>query len=125
MIHLRTKGLAVAACTTLAVIGGSARLAAADPVTVVHLDEPDVVNTIPFVGCDGAPVTTTFTGWLRATMVIQPGGSTNLTLKTREVATWEQDGVDYTADVVFNLHDTVHVGDVTTVVTNGVGQGSD
>src|SRR5262249_42495284 len=113
MINLSSKRLIIAACTTLAAIGSSAPVARADEPSVIRMYEPEIVNTIPFGGCGGEPVVTTFTGWLRAAMVIHPDGSTNLTLKTRELATWQQDGVDYTVDVVFNLNDSTRVGDVT------------
>jgi hypothetical protein len=37
----------------------------------------------------------------------------------------QQGGVDYAADISFSLHQSLRVGEVTTVVTNGVGSGSD
>ena len=48
----------------------------------------------------------------------QDGGS-------RSSANGHQDGVDYTAAVTFNLHQTLCRGEVTTAVTNGTGEGSD
>jgi uncharacterized lipoprotein NlpE involved in copper resistance len=125
MFNVNSKRLAAAACTTLAAVCSWASTASAEEVTVVQIYDPAVVSTIPFVGCDGVPVTTTFTGWLRLTSAIHPDGTANFRLKSQEVATWQQDGVDYTADVNFSLSESTRVGDVTTVVTNGVGSGSD
>ena len=125
MFKHNSRRLAVAMGTMLATIGSWQTLASAEEVAVVQIYDPAIVNTIPFVGCDGAPVTTTFTGWLRATMVIHPDGTVIFRLKTQEVATWQQDGVDYTAAVNFSLSESTRVGDITTAVTNGIGSGTD
>jgi hypothetical protein len=73
----------------------------AEAPTVIQIYEPEIVNTIPFVGCGGAPGTTTFFGWLRATMIVSAGAA-NFERETREDATRHQHGVDYTAKVTFN-----------------------
>ena len=125
MFNVNLKRLAIAAGTTLAALGGWTPAVSAEEVAVVQIFDRAIVNTIPFVGCDGAPVTTTFTGWLRATIVIHPDGTSHFGLKSQEVATWQQDGVDYTAVVNFSLDQSTRVGEVITAVTNGVGSGSD
>ena len=121
----KVGSLAVIVAAAFAAVTGPTSAASAESPAVIHVYEPEIVNTIPFVGCGGAPVTTTFVGWLRATLIVFADGSTSLTLKTREDATWHQDGVDYTAEVRFNLQQTLRRGEVTTAVTNGTGTGSD
>ena len=121
----KVRSLAVTVAAAFAAFSGPTSAASAESPAVINVYEPEIVNTIPFVGCGGTPVTTTFVGWLRATMIVFADGSTSLTLTTREDATWHQDGVDYTAAVTFNLHQTLRRGEVTTAVTNGTGNGSD
>ena len=121
----KVGSLAVTAAAAFAGFIGPTSAASAESPAVIHVYEPEIVNTIPFVGCGGAPVTTTFVGWLRATMIVFADGSTSLTIKTREEPPGTRTAWTTAAAVRFNLHQTLRRGEVTTAVTNGTGTGSD
>lgn len=117
--------ISVPAIALLAIAFTDTSAAADVAPTVNRIVDPNVVNTIPFIGCNGEPVTTTFVGELRIVSVEWPDGAIAFHLASRETATWQQNGVSYTAEVIFFVNDLVHRGDTTTFVTNGTGGGSD
>jgi hypothetical protein len=86
---------------------------------------PAIVNVIPFIGCGGEIVLTTFSGRLETQVIVFPDGATTARLAARETGTWQQDGVAYTAAVVFNINETIRDGQTTTAITLGHGTGSD
>jgi hypothetical protein len=109
---------------TLVALPAHAAAATSEPI-VIRDYVPDVLNTLPYVGCNGEPVSVTFQGWLRVTIVMFPDNTTSFKLKAQEQMSWEQAGVTYTADINFNLVEVTRVGDVVSVLTNGQGTGSD
>jgi hypothetical protein len=117
--------LAAAGIGLLTAAAPAPALAASAQPIVFHDYDPNVDNTLPYFGCGGVPVMTHFTGWLLVNSVVFPDGTSNFLLKSRELMSWEQDGVTYNVTINFNLVDNTRVGDVVSAVTTGIGSGSD
>jgi len=92
---------------------------------VDRLHTVEVDHTIPFIGCNGEPVMTTFNGSVHAVTITFADGTVRFSLEANEWATWTQNGVDYTMRNVFSLEQHTAPGAVLDIVTNGIGYGSD
>jgi hypothetical protein len=124
---MSTRLRCAAAVVTVAIgfIGTEVSIAHAGAPSVDRFRTVEIDHTIPFIGCNGEPVITTFNGPVHAETVTFADGTLHFSLEANETATWTQDGVDYTMRNLFSLEQQIAPGTVVDVVANGIGTGSD